>query len=158
MKKNFLLLFIPIILLSCGSYKPKKSLTLSVFENLENLKCKNNGIDEYLLNSGYFKSYGTVPSKFGPPARMYITFEKFRKEFIIVGSYNQEQYNFSSFKPVVYNFIRKNGTFVETVTMEKTGITNLKYKLNNSTYLLEIEENVIDGRSSRLYKILSWCR
>lgn len=158
MKRFFYLIILSLLIKSCGSYKPTSDLTLNSFLNLENLKCKKYGIEEYLINSGDFKSTGTSPTQFGSPAKNFITLNKHKRQFIIIRLFEDtKQYTFLSYKPTAYNYIRKNGEFVETVPGENSGITNLIYKMNNSKFMLEMDETVIQGKSMRSYKIVSWC-
>lgn len=148
MKKNFLILLIGFILVGCGASKPKKSFTLGLFGNLEQLKCSSGQINGYLLRTGYFESKG---SRNG--IRTYQTFSKYR-EIVTINTYDYaDKYYLATTSPDIYNFLIKNGTYLGTATDSK-GNTNLKYGWNNNNYYLHKEEPPFGGLA---YYITSSC-
>lgn len=148
MKKYFLILLLGLLLIGCGVNKPKESFTLGLFQNLEKLKCSKGQINGYLLRLGYFESIG---SRNG--VRTFQTFSNY-KEVVSINTYDYaNKYYLSTFSPDIYNFIIKNGSYLDTATDSK-GNTNLKYRWNNNNYYLYKEEPSFGGRA---YYITSSC-
>lgn len=148
MKKHYLILLLGFILLSCGSQKPKKSFTLWIFENLEQHKCSNEQMNGYLLRTGYFESLG---SRNG--IRTFQTFSNY-KDVVTVNTYDYDpKYYLATYKPDIYNFLIKNGTYLDTAT-DIQGNTHLRYRWNNDYYYLRVQEPPFGGR---IYYITSNC-
>jgi len=148
MKKSFLILLIGFILVGCGASKPKNSYILGLFANLEHLKCENGQINGYLLRLGTFESIG---SRNG--IRTFQTFAKY-KDIVTINTYDYaDKYYLATTSSDIYNFIMKNGTYLDTAT-DSNGNTNLKYRWNNNNFYLHKEEPSFGGR---IYYITSGC-
>ncbi|MCB0749696.1 MAG: hypothetical protein KDC90_19725 [Ignavibacteriae bacterium] len=149
MRKTTLILIIGFLAFGCASNKPKNSFALGLFANLETRKCEKHKIDAYLLQTSYFESMG---SRNG--VRTYQTFAKYKDIFTINTYDNKNYYYLATNNPDIYNFIRKNGTFLNTATDENdNGRTFLKYSLNSDSFYIGIEES----QYGRIYKIQSLC-
>jgi hypothetical protein len=148
MKKTFLILLVGFILVSCGASKQKNSYTLGLFANLEQRKCTNGEINGYLLRSGTFESKG---SRNG--IRTFQTFAKY-KDVVTINTYDYaDKYYLATNNSDIYNFLIKNGTYLDTAT-DSNGNTNLKYSWNNNNFYLHKEEPSFGGR---IYYITSSC-
>lgn len=146
MKKIWLI--IPVLLLtSCAS--KKTSYGLSLFSDLERVKCEKQGtIDGYLLRSGYFESVGKRNG-----VKTYMLLPKYR-DIIAVNTYDDDlRYLLVSNKPDVYNYILKNGT-PQGVTTDSRGLTSLVYELNSETYWIRKES--LD-RNNTSYYVFTEC-
>lgn len=148
MKKNFLILLIGFILVSCGASKAKNSYTLGLFANLEQLKCENGQINGYLLRSGSFESKGSING-----IRTFQNFSKY-KDIVTINTYDYaNKYYLATTSSDIYNFLMKNGIYLDTAT-DNNGITNLKYRWNNNNFYLHKQEPSFGGR---VYYIESNC-
>lgn len=148
MKKQFLILLLGFLLMSCGVSKQKKSFTLVLFSNLEQLKCSSGQINGYLLRSGLFESVGSING-----IRTFQTFSKYNV-VVTINTYDyNDNYYLATNNPDIYNFLIQNGTYLDTAT-DINGNTNLKYILNKNYYYLHQEEPSFGGR---IYYIMSSC-
>src|SRR5690606_4017245 len=126
------------------------SFILSLFSNLEELKCKGDGaIDAFLLKSGYFESVGKRNG-----VKTYMLLPQY-KDIIAINTYDNDElrYLLVSNKPDVYNYILKKGKD-KGIETDSRGFTNLFFELNSETY--KIRKESID-RNNMSYYIYTEC-